>query len=178
MGSLVERQALPSQRLLHAVSIVRRRWRLRHVLFGATIVTAITGAVLALASVLMERAGFSATSISVARIIVGLAALAATIWYVVIPWLRRVPDERVALYVEENVPQLDGAMVSAVEATRMNLPDDVRSSALTAGLVRSATEQLRRHGDAAGIETRGLRKGGLWFAGAVAVAVTLFAFGP
>ncbi|MEP7344750.1 MAG: hypothetical protein ABI877_05770, partial [Gemmatimonadaceae bacterium] len=109
MASRVERQTAPTRKLADAVRIVRQRWRLRHVLAGVTIVTVVSVAMLAIASVLMERAGFSATSITTARIVVALSVIAVAMKYVVIPWVRRVPDERVALYVEERIPQLDGA---------------------------------------------------------------------
>lgn len=178
MRALVERQGTPTQRLLQAVHLVRRRWRLRHALVGATIVTAIAVAVLVVAALGMQQNGFSAGSIAAARVVVAVAVLAALVWYVIVPSVRRVPDERVALYVEERVPQLDGAMVSAVEALRVDVPDSVRSSALTQGLVHSASEQLRRYGDAPSIESGNLQRTGIWLATALVAAAALFTLGP
>ncbi|MFN8572440.1 MAG: DUF4175 family protein [Gemmatimonadaceae bacterium] len=178
MRALVRREASPTQRLLNAVQLVRRRWRLRHAMVGATVVTGIAVAVLVAVALGMQQNGFSAGSIAASRVVVGVAVLAAVVWYVLVPWLRRVPDERVALYVEERVPQLDGAMVSAVEALGVDLPDNVRSSALTQGLVHSANEQLRRYGDAPSIEAGNLQRTGIWLASALMAAAALFTLGP
>ena len=178
MASREERQSVSSRRLADTVRTVRRRWRLRHMLVGATIVTVVAVAMVALASLLMERAGFSASSVLIGRVVVTLCVVAAAGRYVVVPWVRRVPDAQVALYVEERIPQLDGVIVSAVEAVGGPVADEIRSSALTQGLVRDATDRLQRHGDAPGIERPALRRGGLVLGTVLLAAVTLFAVGP
>ena len=58
MASLVER-TVATDRVAGIIQLVRRRWRLRHVLFGLGVVLALTVATLWVAAMAMERAGFS-----------------------------------------------------------------------------------------------------------------------
>ena len=71
MASLVER-TVATDRVAGIIQLVRRRWRLRHVLFGLGVVLALTVATLWLAAMAMERAGFSEASITWARLVVSL----------------------------------------------------------------------------------------------------------
>ena len=58
MASLVERTAT-TDRVAGIIQLVRRRWRLRHMLVGLGVVLAMTVVTLGLAARAMDRAGFS-----------------------------------------------------------------------------------------------------------------------
>ena len=58
MASLVER-SIATDRVAGIIQLVRRRWRLRHILVGLGIVLGLTIAALWLAAMAMDRAGFS-----------------------------------------------------------------------------------------------------------------------
>ena len=94
---------------------VRRRWRLKLALRGLTWVVAAAAITLFVASLGMERLGFTPQSIVIARVIAYVAILGAAAVFLLRPLVRRVPDPRVALYLEEHEPTLDAAVVSAVE---------------------------------------------------------------
>jgi hypothetical protein len=123
MASLVER-TVATDRVAGIIQLVRRRWRLRHVLFGLGVVLGLTLAVLWLAAMAMERAGFSETSITWARLVVSLVTIAVGVRWIAWPLIRRLTDGKVALYAEEHIPSLDGALMSAVEATSESAPPE------------------------------------------------------
>nr|MCU0635208.1 hypothetical protein [Gemmatimonadaceae bacterium] len=88
---------------------VRRRWRLRHVAVGVAITVCAVALVVVLASLALEAARFSPTAIAAARVVLGVVAAVAIGRGVAWPLVRRMPDRRLALYLEEREPQLDGA---------------------------------------------------------------------
>jgi hypothetical protein len=96
------------------------------------------------AAVALQAARFSPASVSVARWLLALVALGVGGRWLVYPLVRRVPDRRLALYVEERVPELDGAVLSAVEVAETQAPDEARSALLTRGLFDDAARRLTR----------------------------------
>ncbi len=177
MASIVER-TVATDRVAHVIQLLRRRWRLRHALVGLSLVAGITIAALWIAAMVMQRAGFSVGSITGGRIVVGVIVLAVGIRWIAFPLLRRVPDKRVALYAEERLPGLDGALISAVEAGAPDAPEELRTGGLLAGLIQDAIRRLRPHRDGATVEEDAIRRAGFAFAGIVAIGVALFVLGP
>ena len=118
-------------------------------LFGLGVVLALTVATLWIAAMAMERAGFSEASITWARVVVSLVTIAVGLRWIAWPIVRRLADGRVALYAEERIPSLDGALMSAVEATSETALPEYRGSGLTHGLVDDAVRRLRPHGNVA-----------------------------
>src|SRR5690242_17141027 len=112
MASLVER-TVATDRVAGIIQLIRRRWRLRHVVFGLGIVVALTIAALWMAAMAMERAGFSEASITWARLVVTIVMVTVGLRWIAWPVLRRLSDGKVALYAEERIPALDGALMSA-----------------------------------------------------------------
>ena len=141
MASLVER-TVATDRVAGIIQLVRRRWRLRHVLVGLGIVVGLTVLAIWLAAMAMDRAGFSEASITWARVVVSIVMIGVTARWIAWPMVRRLTDGRVALYAEERIPSLDGALMSAVEATAENAPEEYRESGLTTGLVDDAVRRL------------------------------------
>ena len=153
MASIAERTFVESRPpFASALTGIRRRWRLRHVAVGL----AITSGVLLLAlwgvSVALQQARFSATSLVWARWSVGLLMAAVLARWLVYPQARRISDARLALYVEERVPELGGAVLSAVEVASTLAPDEARSSLLTQGLYADAARRLTRTREVSRIE--------------------------
>lgn len=87
-----------------------------------------TAALSGLAAVISESAGVFAIAILVdylyhslpgTRVIIFLGVLIAVIYllarHVISPLVRRIPDEQVALYVEEHSDQFEGALIAAAE---------------------------------------------------------------
>ncbi|HYD54349.1 MAG TPA: DUF4175 family protein, partial [Gemmatimonadaceae bacterium] len=166
------RPAVMTGRLLGAVQEVRARWRRRIALRGATIALAAIVSIVVLASWAMAAASWSSSSVVTARVVVGVAALALLAWLVVLPLLRRVPDERVALYLEEHEPSLDAAVVSAIAL------GPAREAALGDRLVASAVGRLDRVERGRRVDARAIRRWSVLLASVVALAVAIFAAGP
>ncbi len=104
-----------SEALLAVIRRVRRRWRLRLVLRGMTITAGTALAAFLVSAFLLEQLRFTPTAVLVFRVAGYAAVLGTAFWYLVRPWLRRVSDEQVALYLEEHEPTLEGQVSSAVE---------------------------------------------------------------
>ena len=177
MASIVER-TVATDRVAGIIQLVRRRWRLRHVLVGLGVVLAMTIAVLWIAAMAMERAGFSEASITWARIVVSVVTIAVGIRWIAWPIARRLTDGKVALYAEERIPSLDGALMSAVEATSDSVVHEERTSSLTRGLVDDAVRRLRSHGNGIAVEAPGIRRAGMILAGVAAFGMGVFMLGP
>src|SRR6187401_2377871 len=177
MASLVER-TVSTDRVASIIQLVRRRWRLRHVLAGLGVVLALGFAVLWLAAMAMERAGFSEASITWARLAVFVVTVAVGLRWIAWPIARRLSDGRVALYAEERIPSLDGALMSAVEATSDNVPAEWRGSSLTNGLVDDAVRRLRPHGNGIAVEAPSIRRSGVVLAVVAALGMGFFMLGP
>src|SRR5687767_10420906 len=103
-------QAPRHDELTAMIRHVRRRWRLRVALRGVAIVVAVVLAVLLVSTFGMDRFRFSAPAIVAGRVAVLLALIVAAVRWLVLPAARRVPDERVALYIEEHEPSLEAAL--------------------------------------------------------------------
>src|SRR5438132_10628572 len=107
--------AIERQELVNVIRQVRKRWRMKLLLRGGSVV--IGGGLLALlvASYFLQQARFSAASITGFRIgTVVVLLLLAAIWFI-LPLRRRVNDQQVALYIEEHEPKLQAAILSAVD---------------------------------------------------------------
>src|SRR5688500_13423554 len=121
---------------------VRRRWRLRLALRGLTWVIGAVAVVLLIASAGMERVGFTPQSILVSRVVAYAVILGVAALFLLRPLVRRVSDQRVALYLEEHEPTLDAAVVSAVEQGDARPVPAPQSEALAKGVVAAAVTRL------------------------------------
>src|SRR6185312_8422834 len=98
----------------NAVVTIRRQWRRRRILEGAPALVA-AAIVALLAGLALRSALGSPTAIIVATRAVGYVLLAlVAVWCVVLPAVRRADDEQIALYVEEQAPELRQLFLSAV----------------------------------------------------------------
>lgn len=149
---------------------VLRRWRAKRLLLGAMLVVLAAIASFALAALLMPAAGdgWAATAL---RFLAFLIPLVAAVRWVLLPATRRVPEERVALYLEEHEPSLGSAVLGA-------LAGDSGSRALAERAVRTALARLHEVDDGARIDREELRRFGGLAAGLFGAVVLTMALRP
>ena len=127
--------------LLRAIRQVRNRWRLKVLLRGtAAVVGAGPGGVPGVGLrprdvPLQPGRGRGLPRRACTRSSLGLVG-----WFLVRPLLRRVTDQQVALYIEEHEPELQAAIVSAIDA------DSPEARAAQPGVARAGEEGGRARG--------------------------------
>ncbi len=161
------------------IADVRRRWRLKLALRGATSALALIVLLLVAAAVGVQYGRYDPTVILSLRVLL-VAALAAVGWvFVARPLRRRVSDEQVALYLEEHEPELESALVSAVDASRQAPADEgQRSPALVSRLIESAVEKCLATGAPAQVEQRRLERYTMAATGVLVLGFVIFGAGP
>jgi hypothetical protein len=122
--------------LVDVIRAARRGWRVRLTVRSLSVWLVAASAALALGAALIELARYAPAAVSVARLLAWGASAALLWWWVVRAVRRRVSDEQVALYVEEREPQLQGALLAAVQFSGTG--DVVVSRALVDRLVKEA----------------------------------------
>ena len=100
------------RRIIHGV---RRRFRLRVALRGLAIALGFGLLALAASAWGMDHFRYTPTAIAAFRVFAWTALAGLGARFLVLPLLVRLPDERVALYIEEHDPSLQAALLSAVE---------------------------------------------------------------
>lgn len=163
---------LASKRLTECVRTVRRRWRLRVVIQGLAWTGVFVVGLLALVSLALEWARFAPEAVIWGRAAGWGAVLAALLWFVARPALRRVDERRAALYLDENEPSLRHSVTTALE-TEENAP-----SALHHRLVSDALGKLRRIEQGRRVERGALARVGAGLAGVVILALVTIPWGP
>ena len=101
--------------LLSVVRSVRNRWRLRVLLRGAALVMLSAMTLLLLAGWVIDVFRFDATTVTIVRVAAWAIFTTLLLRVLILPLFRRVSDGRVALYLEEHEPSLEGRVISAVE---------------------------------------------------------------
>ncbi len=170
------RPADDRQKLLQVVRSIRNRWRLKVALRGFALLVLVAAAFLLAAGYVIDVSRFDATTVRVARWLAYLVFAAVALRFLVRPLLRRVSDERVALYLEENEPTLNGRLLSAVELGGEEQTS--LSPALFERLVRSAVEECGKVEDGKRVERRHLWRSSGLLAGSGAFGFALFLLGP
>jgi hypothetical protein len=168
------------EELRQVVRTVRNRWRLRVFLRGAVIFVLTTILILMVASYGIDRLRFDDTAVLVFRVLSYLVIGGVGVWFLIRPQLTDVSDERVALYLEEHEPSLDGQVLSAVEFGRPHAPGTqwTGSRALIEELIASAVTRCREIDDGKWVERPALRRSAGIMAGSTAFGALLFLFGP
>ncbi len=167
-----------SRPLADALNGLRRRWRWRHAAVGLAVTLGVALIAFWIAAAALQATRFPAQGITAARWGLGILVAAVAGRWMVYPLVRRVPDARLALYLEERVPELGGAVLSAVEVAQVQLPDDGRSALLTHGLFRDAARRLART-PAVGRLEDGVTRGALALSALIAASfAALVLLGP
>lgn len=160
------------EQLIGIIRQVRGRWRMRVALRGAAMVAALGFLAFAVSAYGMDYFRYSEGSVTLFRVFAYLAMAGLAVRFLLLlPRLRRVSDEQVALYVEEHHPELQQAVLSAVEAGAQ-VQDQERpqvSPALIQKLVATAAEQCETMGYGRGIEHKRLQRA----SGTLAVLATV-----
>src|SRR4051812_29604074 len=131
-------RSAPPNDLMQIISEVRTRWRMKLALRGMVTALAIVVALVLVTAYAMEWARFTPASIIGARILLALGIVVSVGYFLVRPLRRKVSDDQVALYLEENEPSLQATLVSAVEAHRNGAPE---SPVLVRRLIEQAIER-------------------------------------
>ena len=141
------------EQLFALIQGARRRWRLRIALRGVAVVAITILATLLIASWWMDRFRFSLAAVAVAGAAVWITLLLVAWRVLARPLRRRLDDARVALYLEEHEPRLEGSLLAAVEHARAESPRVSRalsmrlvSDAVTRALAAPAWPRIERRG--------------------------------
>src|SRR5688572_29770388 len=163
---------MADQDLLTTIRKVRGRWKLALVLRGASICVAALVLLVALSALGFAQLGFTAATIIALRWAVGLIALVVFGVVVLLPALRRVSDERVALYIEEQEPALQSVLISAIETQGQ------AQTGIARALVERAARECRQLSFGQRIEHKRLQRNGIALATAVVAAAVILGAGP
>src|SRR5262249_27350610 len=164
--------------LLDVIRSVRNRWRQRLAVRGVVLVVA--GALLALflAAASFEDLRFSVGAIIAFRLIAALV-FAGLVWtFLVRPIRRQVSDTQVAMYLEENDPTLEAAILSAIEATSGSVISKDHSPHLVDKLIRQAIEQCQSAQRGHHLDKQALKRHVLTLGGVALAALLLVILGP
>ena len=190
-GAAFGREIRASANVLRAVRLVRRRWRAKLLLrglaiAGAGVLLAFVGSALGL-----EALRFESRAVNAFRVVLWLATGFLLVRFVFWPLLRRVSDERVALYLEEHEPALQSGVLAAVEAVGKRSPATPGGRPgrppragpdgpveLQAALVERAAEACRRIDYGKGIERSSIRRFAGALGGLALVSAALAGLGP
>src|SRR5262249_21313062 len=165
--------------LRRGIPDVRRRWRRKVGLQGAAIVVAAGLLALGVSAYAMDHFRYEPWAVTSFRVFAYVALLALAARFLVLPLWGRVSDERVALYLEENEPSLEAAVLSAVEAGEPHAPERPdRSRVLVARLVESAIEKCRTIDYGRPVERQGLRRASALLAAAAALGMAVAILSP
>ena len=166
--------------LFDVIRRVRNRWRLRVALRGTAVVLAAGLAAFLASSYGLEFFRFSPGSVIAFRVLTYLTLAGLVYWLLVRPLARAIPDERVALYLEEHDPSLQAAVLSALEETkrgeRTGSPD--YSPALVEKLIQTAVEHCRVLDWGAAVEREKIRHSSRYLVVASAATILAFILGP
>ena len=166
--------------LFDVIRRVRNRWRLRVLLRGIAVVAAAGLAAFLISSYGLEFFKFSSGSVIAFRVLTWLTLGGLMYRFLVRPLAHAIPDERVALYLEEHDPSLQAALLSALEETkrgeRTDSPD--YSPALVDRLIQDAVEHCRGLDWGAAVEREKIRRSSGYLAVVSAAALLAFILGP
>ena len=166
--------------LFDVIRRVRNRWRLRVLLRGTAVVAAAGVAAFLASSYGLELFKFSAASVIAFRVLTWLTLGGLLYWFLIRPLAHAIPDQRVALYLEEHDPSLQAAVLSALEETqrgeRTDSPD--YSPALVDRIVQDAVEHCRALDWGAAVEREKIRRSSGYLAVVSAAALLVFLLGP
>ncbi|HUK36496.1 MAG TPA: hypothetical protein VLV86_21410, partial [Vicinamibacterales bacterium] len=164
--------------LLEVIRSVRNRWRQKLAVRGVVLVVIGTLLALFLSASSLEALRFSPGAIISFRLI-AIAVFAALVWqFLVRPLRRRVTDTQVAMYLEENDPKLEAAILSAIEATSGSSISQDHSPHLVDKLVEQAIDQCRHAMTGHHVDKQAIKRQGMALGGVALAALLLVTFGP
>jgi hypothetical protein len=182
MSRAIERPATRDRnaQLTDALRNVRNRWRFAVALRGLVVVLGVGLLVFVTVALVMDALRYAPSAVMAARVLLWTAIIGLAVRFLAMPLWRKIPDDRVALYLEEREPSLDAAVVTAVQLGQSTpaTPSPSHSSALGKRLVDTAVERVHRLDDGKRIERPRITREGAILAGLVAAGVASLVFGP
>src|SRR5262252_7636002 len=164
--------------LLEVIRSVRNRWRQKLAVRGVVLVVVGTLVALFLSASSLEALRFSPGAIISFRII-AIAIFAGLVWqFLVRPLRRNVSDTQVAMYLEENDPKLEAAILSAIEATSGSTISQDHSPHLVDKLVEQAIDQCRHAMSGHHVDKRAIKRQAMTLGGVALAALLLVVLGP
>src|SRR5262249_25145554 len=165
--------------LVGVIRDVRNRWRRRLALRGVVVVVAGTVLALLASASGLETFKFSAPAVISFRVI-AFAVFAALLYIAFVrPLRRRVSDTQVAMYLEESNPQLEAAIISAMETSDEGTASAAAASPhLVEKLVQQAIEQARAIDHRQSTDEVAFRRHAAALVGVAAIAAAVIALGP
>ncbi len=154
----------------------RSRWRLKTGLAGTVVVLAAGLFLVLLASLLLNYLRFDPGVITVVSVVMYLLLLAFAAHWLLTPLTQPLPDQQVALYLEEHEPDLDGAVVTALDAGAAN--GNNSRGGLLDGLHERALHVLKQVEFGKRIERSELRRAGTLIAAIVIAVAAIVALAP
>ncbi|MDH3223176.1 MAG: DUF4175 family protein, partial [Gemmatimonadota bacterium] len=165
----------PDIEILRVIGQVRRRWRLKLLLRGMVIVGAGALATFLVSVVGLQTFRFQPDAVQAFRILLWVATLALFVRSVLLPLFRRIPDDRVALYLEEHEPSLQSQLLTAVESARTGKELD---QGLVQAIIDRAVERMRRIDNGREIERRAIRRSSGMLGGLTLASFLIILMGP
>jgi len=169
--------------LLHAIRLTRRRWRTKTLLRGLAISLAAGFAAFLLSVWGLNYFHYSDVAINVFRALTWVALAGIVLRFLVLPLSRRVDDQQVALYIEENEPALQEELLSAIEFGQRGVrvedePFAGTSPRLVERLLESALLNCQQIDYGASIERSGLRRFSAMVAGGALAGMAAILISP
>ncbi|MEE8521884.1 MAG: DUF4175 family protein [Gemmatimonadota bacterium] len=170
----------PRERLMKVIRSVRRRWRLKMAIRGAAIVIGVSFATFLISAFGMDFLRFNPTAVIVFRVLSYAIAAGLFVRFLVIPLWQRVPDERVALYLEEHEPSLKSGLLSAVEFGHLSEDESALGSspALVRLTVEAAIERCSEIDYGRRVERKSLARSTGLLAGTTLAALAVILLAP
>src|SRR6516162_7954822 len=164
--------------LLEVIRSVRNRWRQKLAVRGVVLVVAGTLLALFLSASSLEALRFSPGAIIAFRLFAAVW-FAGLVWqFLIRPIRREVSDTQVAMYLEENDPTLEAAILSAIEATSGSEISQDHSPHLVDKLDQQAIDQCRSAQRGHHIDQQALKRHAMAIAGIAIAALLLVILGP
>ncbi|HEX2464374.1 MAG TPA: DUF4175 family protein [Thermoanaerobaculia bacterium] len=167
--------------LLRAIRTTRRRWRLKILLRGLAVFLLAGLATVGVSVWALDRFHYGDVPVAVIRALVWIALMALAFRFLVLPFLRRVSDRQVALYIEEHEPKLEAELLSAVELGAESAPAARRATPpdpLVATLVERAIASAQTLDWGASIDRPLLRRFSALAAGSALAGIAAILLSP
>jgi hypothetical protein len=165
--------------LLRVIRSVRRRWRVRVALRGVAIVLGVGTLIFVISAYGLDRLRFDPGAVIAFRVFAYAALGTLVLRFLVLPLWRRVPDERVALYLEEHEPSLEARVLSAVEFSGMEgEASGSTSQAFVRRLVEGAAERCAEIDHGRRVEAAPLARTSGLLAGTTLAALAIVFLSP
>ena len=159
--------------LLKRIKQVHRRWRFQVLFRGISLFLVFSILLLLLGVLGGEIFGFKHAAVWTMRLITGMAAVFVALYFLYLPFRRRVSDVQVAQFIEEQYPHLEDRLVSAIE-----FGEEQGGSAIIDLLIKDALEKVHRVDFSVFVNRKRLAGLGLLGIMAFAVLFILLAWGP